>query len=494
MQMDGAILIGLLLILPCAGSAVCIFLSAPKKILDALCATVLIWAALAAMTVFRVFSSGPFEAAEELFLLDALSGYHLAVMMFVFVASTVYARNYFIREFEEGLVTRRALHQYAALWCGALAAMTLVLISNNLGILWIGIEATTLLTAFLICIPSKPASLEAMWKYLMICSVGVAFAFLGTLMVAASAQGLHLSLSEVLLWTHLRQGAASLNPMLLKMGFICLMVGYGTKAGLAPMHSWLPDAHSQAPAPVSAIFSGFMLSAAMYCIMRYIPIIETATGHTGWGLQLLVLFGIVSILVAAAFITFQRNVKRLLAYSSVEHIGIIALALGFGGFGTFAALFHTLNHSICKTLAFFAAGRLGQTCGSHHMAKMSGSLKSAPVWGTALFGSLLVLIGVAPFAIFMSEFQVLKAAVDHHARLALILFLTGCGVVFVGALRHAISMAWGEPAPVETPENAGGMEKLLAFASIIVLLILGLWMPSPLMKMIQQAASVLGAE
>jgi hydrogenase-4 component F len=494
MQMDGIILIGLLLILPCAGSIVCILLSAPKRILDVLCATVLIWAVIAEMTVFRVFSSGPFEAAQGLFLMDALSGYHLAIMMLVFVASSLYARGYFIREFEEGHVSRRALHQYAGLWCGALAAMTLVLISNNLGILWIGIEATTLLTAFLICIPSKPVSLEAMWKYLMICSVGVAFAFLGTLMVAASAQGLRLSLSEVLLWTHLRQGAASLNPMLLKMGFICLMVGYGTKAGLAPMHSWLPDAHSQAPAPVSAIFSGFMLSAAMYCIMRYIPIIETATGHTGWGLQLLVLFGIVSILVAAAFITFQRNVKRLLAYSSVEHIGIIALALGFGGFGTFAALFHTLNHSICKTLAFFAAGRLGQTYGTHHMTKMSGALKSAPVWGTSLFCSLLILIGIAPFAIFMSEFQVLKAAVDTHACLALILFLAGCGVVFVGALRNAISMAWGEPAPVETPENAGGMEKFLAFAPIIVLLILGLWMPSPLMKMIKQAASVLGAE
>jgi hydrogenase-4 component F len=489
--MEYSLLFGLSLILPCAGGAVCTILTTPRRTLAAMCSTVAFSALITMTIVWRVFTGGPVEAVGGLFYVDALSAYHLGVMTMVFLASSIYAWHYFMREVNLGHITKRDAHQYAGLWCGALAAMTLVLISNNLGIMWVGIEATTLLTAFLICIPVKPTSLEAMWKYLMICSIGVAFAFLGTLMVAASASGLHLSPSDTLLWTKLRHGALSLNPMLLKAGFLCLLVGYGTKAGLAPMHTWLPDAHSQAPAPVSAIFSGFMLNAALYCVIRYVPVVEAVAGLGGWSLQLLAVFGIISILVAAAFIIFQHNVKRLLAYHSVEHIGIIALGFGLGGLGVFAALFHTLNHSICKTLAFFAAGRLGQIYGSHDMTKMSGSLRSAPVWGVGLFGSLLALIGVAPFAVFMSEFQMLKAAVDKRAIFSLILFLAGGGVVFVGALRHAIAMAWGEPSPVVEPERGSIVEVFLVFAPLAILLVLGLWMPGSLLNILKQAASVL---
>jgi hydrogenase-4 component F len=489
--MENSLLLELLILLPCAGGAICTILPTLKWTLSVLCATVAVFALIALDILWRVFTGGPADAFGGLFCVDALSAYHLGIMTLVFLTSTMYAWPYLSRETISGHIKLRGVHQYAGLWCGALAAMTLSLISNNLGIMWVGIEATTLLTAFLICIPVKPASLEAMWKYLMICSIGVAFAFLGTLMVVASTSGLHMSLADTLLWTKLRTVAPSLNPMLLKAGFIFLLVGYGTKAGLAPMHAWLPDAHSQAPAPVSAIFSGFMLNAALYCVIRYLPIVEATTGLAGWGSQLLVLFGIVSILVAAAFIIFQHDVKRLLAYCSVEHIGIITLGLGIGGLGTFAALFHTLNHSICKTLSFFAAGRLGQTYGTHDLTKMSGSLRSAPVWGAGLFGSFLALIGVAPFAIFMSEFQVLKAAMDSRAILALILFLAGGGVVFVGMLRYAIAAAWGEPSPVVEPERASVIEKLLVFAPLAILLILGLWMPKPLINILRQAAAVL---
>jgi hydrogenase-4 component F len=485
-------LFGLLLVLPCAGAILCLALKTPGRILGTMCATVAA-STLAAIALVRpVFSNGPVEAVYGWFYLDALSAYHLCIMMLVFAVSSVYARGYFAREVESGHITKRGLHKFAGLWCGSLTAMTLVLISNNLGMMWVGIEATTLLTAFLICIPVKQTSLEAMWKYLIICSIGVAFAFLGTLMVAASTSGLHLSPSETLLWTKLRQGALSLNPMLLKTGFLCLLVGYGTKAGLAPMHTWLPDAHSQAPAPVSAMLSGFTLNAALYCILRYIPIVERATGQTGWAMDLLVLFGLVSIIVAAAFILFQRNVKRLLAYSSVEHIGIIALGFGLGGLGTFAALFHTLNHSICKTLAFFAAGRLGQTYGTHNMTKMAGSLRTAPVWGTALFAGLLALIGLAPFSLFMSEFQVLKSAMDKRAIVTLVIFLSGLSVVFIGALRYAIAMAWEKPSPIAQPEDASAVEYFLVFTPLGVLLVLGLWMPNALSNILKQAASVLG--
>jgi hydrogenase-4 component F len=176
----------------------------------------------------------------------------------------------------------------------------------------------------------------------------------------------------------------------------------------------------------------------------------------------------------------------------VEHIGIIALGFGLGGLGTFAALFHTLNHSICKTLAFFAAGRLGQTYGTHNMTKMAGSLRTAPVWGTALFASLLALIGLAPFSLFMSEFQVLKSAMDKRAIVTLVIFLAGLSVVFIGALRYAIAMAWEKPSPIAQPENASAVEYFLVVTPLGVLLILGLWMPNALSNILKQAASVLG--
>ena len=450
------------------------------------------WAALAGATASAAYASGPLFAAHGWLYLDALSAYHLAVLGLVFGASSVYAWGYFQGELADGTLSLRSSRRFGALWFGSAAAMTAVLLSNNLGLMWVGIEATTLLTAFLICVHVTPLSLEAMWKYLVVCSVGVAFAFVGTLLVAASAQRLGLDASEMLLWTRLRESAALLAPGPMKLAFLFLLVGYGTKAGLAPLHSWLPDAHSQAPAPVSALFSGFMLNTALYCLMRYLPLVEGATGGTGWGGELLVIFGILSILLAAVFIVFQRDGKRLLAYSSVEHMGIIALGLGLGGIGTFAALWHTLNHSVCKALAFFSVGRLGQMYGTHDLGRMAGAMRRSPVWGIGFFGGVLALIGVAPFAIFMSEFQILWAAAGAHAFVALTLFLLGAGIVFVGALRHAMTCAWGEEVCEPKPRPSGVADAVLVFGALALLLLLGLWMPGPLRTALEQAALIVG--
>jgi hydrogenase-4 component F len=313
---------------------------------------------------------------------------------------------------------------------------------------------------------------------------------MGTLLAGAAANALHLPASQALLWSRLRADAAHLDPVLIKVAFLFLLVGYGTKAGLAPLHSWLPDAHSQAPAPVSALFSGFMLNAALYCIMRYMPLVEESSGHAGWSLRLLLFFGLASILVAATFIVFQHDLKRLLAYHSVEHLGIIAVGLGLGGLGVLAALLHTLNHSICKSLSFFAAGRLGQMYGTHDMRKMAGALHAAPVWGKGLFGSLLVLIGCAPFAIFLSEFLILRAAAKSGSYWTMGLFLAGAGIVFVGALQHAISIAWGKPAQTPAPERVNGVDKAIVAVSLGTLLVLGLWIPQELSQMLECAAQV----
>ncbi|MBI4634193.1 MAG: hydrogenase 4 subunit F [Deltaproteobacteria bacterium] len=491
--MNYEIVLWSLISIPAISGLICIFAPSPKFALGIMCAGVFSAALLGLLAIEAVLLQGKilFAAADWLFM-DALSAYNLFVMIIVFCLSSLYACIYFHEELLHNNLTLKQLRQFTSLWCGALAAMTLVLLSNNLGIMWVGIEATTLITAFLICIHVSRKSLEAMWKYILICSVGVAFAFMGTLLAAASAKGVGWGSYNALLWTTLRTNAISLNPMLIKAAFIFLLVGYGTKAGLAPLHSWLPDAHSQAPAPVSAIFSGFMLNAALYCIMRYVPIVETATGNTGWGLQFLVGFGIFSIVIAAAFIIFQKDVKRLLAYHSIEHLGIIALGFGLGGLGTFAALFHTFNHSLCKTLSFFAAGRLGQIFGGHDMENMSGSLPVSPVWGIGIFCSLLALIGIAPFSLFMSEFQLIKAAVDSQAWIVLSLFLLGAGIVFVGALGHAIPLAWGTNQKSYTPVTATYFEAFLVFAPLAVLLVLGLWMPKTFFTALNSAANIIG--
>jgi hydrogenase-4 component F len=321
--------------------------------------------------------------------------------------------------------------------------------------------------------------------------VGVTFAFMGTLLIAASAQALHLPAAEALLWTRLREEASALHPATVKAGFLFLIVGYGTKAGLAPMHNWLPDAHSQAPAPVSALFSGFMLNLALYCLMRYVPLVEAVPGNAGWGLRLLLLFGLISIGVAAAFIVFQHDVKRLLAYHSVEHLGIITLGLGLGGLGTVAALFHTLNHAVCKTLGFCCAGRLGQLYGTHDMRRMGGLLRASPLWGTGLVLSLLALIGLAPFALFLSELMLVRAAVDRRAYVALAGFLIGSSIVFVGALRHAIAMAWGPPACEIPRDRPRPTDAVVVWGCLAALVALGLWLPAPLRSALESAARII---
>jgi len=480
-----------MVLVPLAGGLLALSRGAVRAVMLIVCGTVLIAGVFSGAAIFRVFTHGPLSAADGWLFIDGLSAYNLVVMNLIFLLSTGFSVVYFAEEARIGTFGLKQARMFASLWCGAMAAMTLVLVSNNLGLMWVGIETTTLTTAFLICVHESRPSLEAMWKYILICSVGVAFAFMGTLLIAASAQGLDIRTTDLLLWTTLREHSVQLKPVLVKIAFIFLVVGYGAKAGLAPMHNWLPDAHSQAPSPVSALFSGFMLNAALYCIMRYLPIVEGATGGVGWGTGILSIFGLLSIVVAAAFILFQQDIKRLLAYHSVEHIGIIALGLGTGGLGTFAALFHTLNHSVCKALSFLAAGRLGQIFGSHDMKKLSGALAISPVWGWGLFAGILALVGLAPFSLFISEFLLVKALVDKSAWAPLVIFLAGVCIVFVGALAHAIPIAWGAPEPGVRRQKATGAEIALVALPLALLAVLGVWMPVPLQHAITGAADII---
>jgi hydrogenase-4 component F len=254
------------------------------------------------------------------------------------------------------------------------------------------------------------------------------------------------------------------------------------------MHTWLPDAHSQAPGPVSAVFSGFMLSSALYCLLRYFPLVEGIDAE--YAGDMLIGFGVLSLLIAAAFVIYQKDVKRLLAYSSVEHIGIITLGIGLGPLGAQAALFHTFNHSICKTLGFFSAGRLGQIYGSHDMQTIRGALRARPLWGVGLLGSLLALIGVAPMSIFMSEFQLARAAIQNNAWWVLAFFLLGTSIIFISVIKRAIEMAFGT-APADLRVRK---ERIVVRGLVVVylafLLMFGIWMPEPMRLLIDQGAAI----
>ncbi len=351
-------------------------------------------------------------------------------------------------------------------------------------------ETATLVTAFLICVHPDRAAVEAMWKYLIICSVGIAFAFMGTLLINAAA--IKAGSDSSLLWSGLMARAPRLNPLIVKTAFIFSIVGFGTKAGLAPMHTWLPDAHSQSPAPVSAMFSGFMLNAALYCIMRHAALVNACLGSATFTAHLFTGFGMASLLVAAAFIMFQEDLKRLLAYCSVEHIGIICLGLGLGPAGTVAALLHTMNHSLAKTAGFFSAGRIVNIYQTHSIKSIRGAVHAAPLWGWSLVLSLLALTGVAPFAVFVSEFLTFKAAIELPAIWTLLVLLCGTFIAFVAIMRRMLHMGWGEPPVLDEGFNPGAAEKLFFIVVCGLLLFFGLWLPEGLLNLIRDAARIAG--
>ncbi len=486
-MISDSLILWLLLLLPICGAVVCLI--TPRITYGMTIGVSALHVLLALLATRRVLAYGAIYGADNWLFLDALSVFHLIVLGLVYLSSSIFARIYFASERGRHRFTRRVARRFGALWLSALGAMSLLLISSNLGVMWVGMESTTLLTAFLISLFVDRLSLEAMWKYLIICSVGIAFAFMGTLLAAVAVEHTAVMGGSGMLWTELSLPSAKFDPVLIKFAFAFLMVGYGVKAGLAPVHSWLPDAHSQAPTPVSAMFSGFMLNAALYCILRYMPLLSHAVGPD-FARTMLLIFGGLSMLVSAAFIVFQTDIKRLLAYHSVEHLGIIALGYGLGPLGAFAAVFHTLNHALCKALAFFAAGRLGQHFGTHDMEKIRGAIHVDRLWSMALLGSMLALIGVAPFAIFMSEYQIVRAAIAMHQWTVLAIFVVSGSIIFISALRHVIDILYGAPStePVLTQDGAGAKGTVGMILGL--LLLLGLWLPSPLLALMQQAAAV----
>jgi len=364
-------------------------------------------------------------------------------------------------------------------------------VADNLGVLWIAMEGTTITSALLVGFARDRDGLEAAWKYIIVTTIGISFGLFGTVLIYAAAAHAQGGVPEgAMNFTTIVAIAPTLDPGIVRIGFIFALIGYGTKAGLAPVHMWLPDAHSQAPTPVSALLSGALIKCALFGIIRFHTIARGACGPAFAG-DLLLLFGLVSVVVATPFILTQQDVKRLLGYHSVEHVGIVAFGLGIGGpLGTYAALLHVLNHGVTKALVFFVAGDAIGRCGSRDMRRIRGLLRVAPFAGTFLMLGAFSLAGTPPFSIFISELLVIQAGLAGGHTLAVALFLAMVVVIFAGLIHHAGKMAFGAPEPSvhagEEPRSGLLAMSLLA----AVMLALGLTVPVPLHDVLVRAAEV----
>ena len=384
---------------------------------------------------------------------DSLSAYILLIISLLSVAASVYSVEYMRGELKAGTVNADGLRYYYFLLNLFVFTMMLVPLANNLAVLWMAVEATTLSSALLVGLYRKKQSIEAAWKYIMLCTIGITFALLGTFIMYYAGAGVVGAHGEAgsLNWTDLMRSARLLNPATLRLAFIFVVVGYGTKAGLAPVHNWLPDAHSEAPTPVSALLSGILLNCAFYGVMRFAAIVGVSCGPA-FVQDIMMAFGVASVVIASLFMLIQLSAKRLLAYSSIEHMGTISLSFGLGGiYGLYAALLHILNHAIGKPLMFFVTGRIHSVSHGARLDGIRGFLKMSPLTGVLGFAGIAALAGVPPFNIFLSEFLMLKGLAAGAHWYIMAVFLIASGLVFFSLLRGFGGMLLGKKAKNPLP-------------------------------------------
>ena len=448
-------------------------------------------AVLSLVLAREVVSGGP--RALGFLRIDALGLVFLLLLVVLTLSVSIYTVEWLGQAVAVGNMRAETLRSYFALVHAFVATMVVTVLADNLGVLWIAMEGTTITSAVLIGYHGHHHGLEAAWKYIIVTTIGISFGLFGTVLVYAAyaAAAPVAGGAGALSWAAIMQVAPTLDPGIVRIGFLFVMIGYGTKAGLAPMHLWLPDAHSQAPTPVSALLSGVLIKCALLGIIRFQTIAAAACGPA-FPAQVLLVFGLISVVVATPFILAQHDIKRLLGYHSVEHIGIVALGLGFGGpIGTYGALLHVVNHGVTKALAFFAAGTAIARYGSRDMRVIRGLLAVAPIGATLLMLAALSLAGVPGFSIFVSELLALRAGIGggHWAPIAI--FLAMVVVIFAGLLHHAGSMAFGEPPPAASrePEAWSPLVGMLLLAAIMV--VTGLTIPASVDALLRNASEII---
>ncbi len=436
----------------------------------------------------QIVSDGPMLVWDKQFFIDPLNVFLVTLTCFVGLTTAIFSRPYMRVEQDHGKMTPPRMRLYHSMYQLFNFTMLLGLTTNNLGIVWVSMEAATLTTVLLVSVYRTAASLEAAWKYFILCGVGIAQALFGTVLLYMAAEKVLGPESATLLWTSLDAIKVQLDPSIITIAFAFLLVGYGTKVGMVPLHSWLPDAHAEGPTPVSAVLSGLLLNMAMYAVLRCKVLTDGAL-HSPMAGQLMMGFGLLSLVVASFFLSRQKDVKRMFSYSSIEHMGLITFAFGMGGpVANFAGLLHMTVHSLIKSAVFFTVGHATQKAGTQVMSEIRGLIKINPNVGWGLMLSVMAILGMPPFGVFASEFLILTTAMREQPWATPFLLLS-LGVAFASILIRVLPMVFGETSlkPLAHPPAL-----VPVFVHIGLGLVLGLYIPPYLNGWYVQAALMLG--
>jgi hydrogenase-4 component F len=471
------------LLIPLAAAVLLAFLPSYR-----LTARLNVVATLATLLAALSLLGGERPAPGPYLLVDDLNIVFVVLGTFVGFTTSVFSATYIAHELETGRFTPGYLRFYHAMYQGLMAAMNLALLANNIGLMWVAVELATLTTVVMVGLYRTHEALEAAWKYFILGSVGIALALFGTILVYMAAlphvgEGL-----DGMVWTVLIDRVGEFDPALLNVAFVFLLLGYGTKVGLAPLHAWLPDAHAEGPTPISAVLSGLLLNVALYAVLRFKLLLAANPDAIAPG-PLMITMGLSSLVFASFMLYRRRDIKRLFAYSSIEHMGIITFAFGMGGpLANFAGLLHMVMHSLTKSGIFFAVGHIAQVKGTQQLDGIRGLTQSHPALGWSLVVGVVAIAGLPPMGIFMSEFLVVSSTFAREPLLALPLVL-GLLVAFGALLMRLNGLAFGEPTGRMAPAEASYAPMLAHFGLVLVA---GVYLPAPLVEWFQHVARMLG--
>jgi hydrogenase-4 component F len=426
-------------------------------------------------------SPGRFLAVDDLNIV------FIVLNTFVGFTTSAFSASYVSQELETGRLTPAYLRFYHAMFQLMLFGMNLALLASNVGLMWVAVELATLTTVMMVGIYRTHEAIEAAWKYFILGSVGIALALFGTILVYLAARPVVGEGLDAMVWTTLLLRAHDFDPALMNVAFVFLLLGYGTKVGLAPMHAWLPDAHAEGPTPISAVLSGLLLNVALYALLRFKMLMSANPGAIAPG-PLMIGLGLLSLIFAAFMLYRRRDIKRLFAYSSIEHMGITVFAFGMAGpLGNFAGLLQMTMHSLTKSAIFFSVGHVAQVKGTQRISEMGGLTVTHPLLGWSLVAGVAAIAGLPPFGVFTSEFLVVSSTFAQQPILALLLVF-GLLVSFGALFLRVTSVAFGEPRGAAGPVTASYVPM---FAHLALVLIAGIWLPAPLVTWFQHVASLL---
>jgi hydrogenase-4 component F len=424
----------------------------------------------------------------DLLIVDDFNIFFVVLTTLVGFTTSIFSATYIAHEIEIGRITPTFLRFYHAMFQAMMGAMNVALVANNIGLMWVGVEVATLSTVMMVGIYRTPAAIEAAWKYFILGSVGIGLAFFGTILIYLTAQEVLGEGFAAMSWDLLARNAGRFDPRMMSLAFVFLLVGYGTKVGLAPFHAWLPDAHAEGPTPISAVLSGLLLNVALYALLRFKMVLAANPATLNVGAIMMAL-GLISLIFAAFMLYRRRDIKRLFAYSSIEHMGIATFAFGIGGpIANFAGLLHMTMHSLTKSAIFFAVGHIAQVKGTQRVAEIGGLSVTHPVLAVGLSLGVIAIAGLPPFGIFASEFMLVSSTFARQPLLA-VLLIAGLLLAFGALVLRLQDIVFGAPKGPKDPVKASYVPLFLHLALV---LIAGLWLPGAVVEWFRAVATLLG--